>query len=114
MGHAGGTTSSVQFSWAVKSGGQRASEVYGTEGTLRFRWDDHPLALYENRVGEWTYPELDVEVHSFSALLSDFLVALQTGAALPVTGEDARHNLAIVMGGYESARTGEVVRIGAG
>jgi predicted dehydrogenase len=114
MNHANGATSSVQFSWAVKSGGQPASEVYGTEGTLRFRWDDRPLALFENRLGEWVYPELAADAHSFSTLLTGFLIALQTGEALPVTGKDARRNLAIVMSGYESARTGEVVRIVAG
>ncbi|MEA3345970.1 MAG: Gfo/Idh/MocA family oxidoreductase [Chloroflexota bacterium] len=104
LNHANGAVSSVQFSWAVKSGGERASEVCGTEGTLRFRWDEQPLALYENQFGEWTHPELDPNVHSFSALLSEFLTAFQTGGPLPVSGEEARHNLAIVMAGYESSR----------
>ena len=111
LSHANGTTSSIQFSWAVKSGGERASEVYGTEGTLRFRWGEHPLAWYENRVGEWAYPELDADVHSFSALLGEFLTAFQTGGPLPVSGEEARHNLAIVMAGYESSRRGTVVTL---
>jgi len=109
LNHSNGTISSVQFSWAVKSGGQRASELYGTEGTLRFQWGDRPLALYENRVGKWTYPELDAEVHSFSALLREFLVTLEAGGKLPVDGEEARHNLAIVMAGYASSRQGGVV-----
>jgi len=114
LSHANGSVSSVQLSWAIKSGGQRASEVYGTEGTLRFRWDDHPLALYENQVGEWSYPELNAEVHSFSALLGEFLTALETGGPLPITGEDAHHNLTIVMAGYESGQSGGVVQLAAG
>jgi predicted dehydrogenase len=114
LGHANGTTSSVQFSWAVASGGHPASEVCGTEGTLRFRWNEQPLALYENRVGQWVYPDLNSEVHSFSALLAEFLAALETGGPLPVTGEEARHNLAIVMAGYESSRRGTVVNLASG
>jgi len=107
--HAHGHTTSIQFSWAVKSGGQPASEVCGTAGTLRFGWRDHPLALYENRVGEWDYPALHADVNSFSALLGEFLTAFQTGGPLPVNGKDARHNLAIVMAGYESSRRDAVV-----
>ena len=109
LGHANGATSSVQFSWAVKSGGQRVGELYGTEGTLRFQGGDQPLALYENRVGDWTYPEVDTEVHSFSGLLGEFLTALETGERLPVSGEEARHNLSIVMAGYESNQQGGAV-----
>jgi len=111
LAHANGHTTSIQFSWAVKSGGQQASEVYGTEGTLRFRWEDHPLALYENRVGDWDYPELGAAVNSFTALLSEFLTAFQTGGPLPVGGEEARHNLSIVMAGYESSQRGAVVSL---
>jgi predicted dehydrogenase len=107
--HADGAISSVQFSWAIKSGGQRASEVYGTEGTLRFQEGPHPLTLYENRSKEWTHPELDMGLHSFSALLGEFLAALQSGGPLPVTGEEARHNLAIVMAGYASSRQGALM-----
>lgn len=114
LGHANGTISSIQFSWAVKSGGQRVSEVCGTEGTLRFGWNEQPMALYENQVGEWIYPELNAEVHSFSALLGEFLTALETGGPLPVSGEEARHNLAIVMAGYESSRRGTVVHLANG
>jgi len=109
LGHANGHTTSIQFSWAVKSGGQGASEIYGTEGTLRFRWRDHPLALYENRVGKWDYPELGAGANSFSALLGEFLTTFQTGEPLPVSGEEARHNLAIVMAGYESSQQGAAV-----
>jgi predicted dehydrogenase len=111
LSHTNGTSSSVQFSWAIKSGGQRVSEVCGREGTLRFGWRDHPLALYENGAGEWTFPEPEADVHSFSALLREFLVALQTGGPMPVTGEEARRCLAIVMAGYESSQKGTVVHL---
>lgn len=112
LSHVNGTVSSIQFSWAVKAGGERASEVYGTQGTLRFQWGEQPLSLYENRVGVWTYPEVDADAHSFSALLGEFLTAFQTGGPLPVSGEEARHNLAIVMAGYQSQETGQVIEIG--
>jgi len=111
LSHANGAISSIQFSWAVKSGGERASEVYGTEGTLRFRWGEQPLALYENRVGEWAYPEVDADAHSFSALLGEFLTAFRTGGPMPVSGEEARHNLAIVKAGYESSQRGMPVSV---
>jgi len=111
LSHANGTISSIQQSWAVKSGGERASEIYGTEGTLRLRWGNQPLALYENRAGRWIYPEVDTSMHSFSSLLSEFLTAFQTGGPLPVSGEEARHNLAIVMAGYKSQETGQVIKI---
>ncbi len=111
LSHANGTISSIQFSWAIKSEGQRASELYGTEGTLRFQRGDQPLALYENQVGEWVYPEVDAEAHSFSGLLKEFLTAFQTGGPLPVSGKEARHNLAIVMAGYESNQRGMPVSV---
>lgn len=113
LAHEGGGTTSLQSGWGVKGGGARVGEVHGTLGSLRFGGrGESPLELYENAAGEWVPVELeDPQANSFFGMFDQFLTALETGAPMPVTVHDARHNLAIVMAGYESSKTGAAVSI---
>ena len=114
--HAGGGTSSLQVSWAVKGGGARVHEVHGTEGSIAFGREGQPLALFRNSRGEWEAPDLGPEQEpaaffraSFLGLWRDFLTALENGAPSPVDGRQARRNLQLVVAAYEAARTGQPV-----
>ena len=113
LAHEGGGTTSLQSGWGVHGGGIRVGEAHGTLGSLRFGGRGAPpLELYENAVGEWAPVELDdPHANSFFGMFDEFLAALETGAPMPVTVYDARHNLAIVMAGYASARAGQAISI---
>lgn len=107
--HDNGGVSSIQFSWAVKAGGQPVNEVHGRRGSISLT-RGAAVSLYENDRETW----LDVETEhdsGFTAIIGQYLDALAAGQPPPVTGEQALHNLAIVMAAYESARRGLPVRL---
>lgn len=107
--HENGGISSVQVSWAVRGGGQWVYEVHGKAGSLRFTRQG--VELFENGRGEWvTLPaEASASGNAFAGLFSDFMDALERGEQPALNGRAARHNLAIVMAGYESSRRGRPV-----
>lgn len=118
--HENGATSSIQVSWAVKAGGQRVHEVHGTKGSIRYDYRDteglvHPLALYDNERGQWSYPNpadiIGNRPSDFAAAFSDYLQALQAGKPAPNGLEAARRNLAIVSAAYESGKRGQPVDV---
>ena len=116
LAHESGATTSLQFSWGIKGGGARVGEVHGTQGSLRFGGRGQPLLeIHENEVGEWLPVELGDPAspgnNSFVGMMDEFITALEQGAPMPVSAQQARHNLAIVMAGYESARLGRAVDI---
>lgn len=116
MVHENGGTTSLQFGWGVKGGGQPVGEIHGTLGSLRIvRNQDAPLELYENAVGEWQPVSMDDMgnsfANSFTGMLDEFLVALENDASMPINVYAARHNLAIVMSGYASSERGEAVQV---
>jgi predicted dehydrogenase len=117
LAHEGGGTTSLQFGWGIKGGGVRVGEVHGTEGSIRFnaRGAESPLEIHENAVGEWKPVDLEGAdtkfTNSFLGMVDEFLTALEKGDPMPISVQDARHNLALVMAGYESSRTGQAVSI---
>jgi len=111
--HANGGTTSIQVSWGVKSGGAGAHEIHGKEGSLFFGKDDKPLALFNNKTGEWSYPEVEKSPRSdFEGLFYDCFKAVEEGKPVPTDGQEARRNLAIIMAAYESSKTGKVIKLG--
>jgi len=110
--HESGGTSSIQVGWSVKAGGQRVNEFHGTKGSLFLGWNERPLALYENDKNEWSYPEPAQETdNSFALLFHEFFESLKNDTSPPVSGEEARRNLEIIMAAYESGRTGKPVEV---
>jgi len=107
--HENGGISSVQFSWAVKATGQAVGEVHGTRGSISFT-RAAPVSLFQNDENQWTDAELAPD-SGFTGLISEYVAALEAGGQPPVTGQDALHNLAIVMAAYASAERDEPVRI---
>lgn len=75
------------------------------DGSWRFDWDDDALA--DEAEGIWA--AMRETPSGFGGQLEAFHRAVTTGADLPVTLADARRALELVMGWYESARTGSAV-----
>ncbi|NLS76356.1 MAG: Gfo/Idh/MocA family oxidoreductase [Chloroflexi bacterium] len=112
LAHANGGTTSLQSGWGVKGGGQAVGEVHGTLGSLRFVRGGNPLEIYINAEGQWKPVELEnPNVNAFAGIFSRFFDAMETGGPMPVSVYEARHNLAIVMSGYASSKSGQAVNV---
>ncbi len=94
-------------SWAVGRS-KDPSRIYGTEGQITLK----PLKVYLNRkIGdyperEWFEPEVPQIRGGRAALTEDFINAIISDTDPPITGEDGKKCLEIILGAYESARTG--------
>jgi len=94
-------------SWAVGRS-KDPSRIYGTEGQITL----NPLRVYLNRKiddypqGEWFEPEMAQIRGGREALTEDFVNAIISNTEPPITGEDGKKALEIILGAYESARTG--------
>jgi UDP-N-acetyl-2-amino-2-deoxyglucuronate dehydrogenase len=93
-------------SWAV-GGSSDPSRIYGTEGQITLS----PLKVYLNRkIGEyqqkeWFEPEIEQIREGRAALAEDFVNAIVSNTDPPITGDDGKKTLEIILGAYESART---------
>ena len=108
IGYDNGTIGYIESSsWAV-GGSKDPSRIYGTEGQITLS----PLKVYLNRkIGDfpekqWFEPELEKIRTGREALIEDFVNAILTDTEPPITGEDGKKSLEIILGSYESARTG--------
>lgn len=108
MEHAGGATSSIQVSWAVRAGGLPVHEVHGTAGSIAFRRDGHALSLYRDATGAWEHLDLETDL-GFPGYFAALIGALEAGQPIPVDFTEARRNLAIVRAAYASAEAGQPV-----
>ena len=114
--HQNGGISSVQVSWAVDAPGRSVLEVHGTEGSLQVA-DDNSIHICRNNAGAWQPCYQPTEQLSFrftfGASFRDFASVLVEGKKPDAGLQDALHNLAIVMAGYESQRVGQRVIVEA-
>jgi predicted dehydrogenase len=87
--------------------------VWGTEGAVSAGGAQGGLVLYRKDLpdGKQSLAE-DSWGDSFAAMVAHFLDVVQRGEELRHTPEDGRENLRVVLAAYESARSGEAVRIG--
>lgn len=105
--HENEAVSSVQVAWSVKAS-QNVCEIYGDKGTIRLSYDEKPIGIYTDH---WEYPDIEISDWGFNGIFKDFVQSLIDNTKPPVTGEEARRNLKIIMSAYESARTGKAVGI---
>ena len=119
--HEDGAVSTVSASWcspAITPERGRWCEVHTSDGSIRvYHRDEEPFWHYNGEEGGWNsldIPEPTVKENPgvgghFGCYAATF-EALASGSEMPVTGEQARHNLAII----EAARqaTGERRAIG--
>ena len=103
--HEDGAVSTVSSAWCVPDLDTGWCEVHTSEGSLRIRHrrNDADSLIRYTREGDWQHLEIpgredpgfnDPTGHGgFFAATFD---ALAAGSELPITGEDGRHNLAII------------------
>lgn len=94
-------------SWAVGRSTD-PSRIYGTEGQITLS----PLKVYlSKKIGdfpqkEWFEPEIGQVRQGREAITEDFVNAILSNTEPPITGEDGKKSLEIILGAYESTRTG--------
>jgi len=108
IGYDNGTIGYIESSsWAV-GGSKDPSRIFGTEGQITLG----PTKVYLNRkIGdypqkEWFEPQSEPVRTGREALIEDFVNAILNNTEPPITGEDGKKSLEIILGAYESARTG--------
>ncbi|WP_258083867.1 Gfo/Idh/MocA family protein [Thermococcus thermotolerans] len=80
--------------------------LVGREGFLDVRTAYPDFTVYQDRAEKiyWDRPDVRGIVNSFTE-------AVLKGREIPITGEDAKKNLAIILAAYESSRKGRTVKL---
>jgi predicted dehydrogenase len=118
-----GATGVIQASTAMWPGYSERIELHGTRGSCTFTGDKLTAWDVENDEGEPAPVEMEVMSGSsdpmaisltpFERQFLDFGKAVETKASPLVSGEEGCRALALVLGVYESCRTGLPVKLGA-
>jgi predicted dehydrogenase len=124
--HANGRVSSVAAAWHARSPGLRGRWVWlnGTEGAVRVVYADAaPLSRQTGGARAWepvdpaTLPgvpaPLPGDATGHGAYLRAAFDALERGAPPPISGAQARHNLAIIAAARESSAARRAVEVAA-
>jgi D-apiose dehydrogenase len=123
----GGVTTSVELSYASNLERQRFPETFtvieGSEGTLEIAPDywvrtttkdgTHAVRVPPPRYA-WADPAYDLVHASIVPCNADILRDLRGGPRAETRAEDNIETVRLVFASYESARTGQVVRLGGG
>jgi len=115
--HANGATTSLQTAWSVVAGrgvAQGVNEIHATRGSICFEHSGRPVSVFRPGQAEPDWPDVIAERpddYGYYAFRDQLLGALATGGALPVTGRDAYHILAVIEAAYEAARSGLSVEV---
>lgn len=106
MEHENGAVSTLSTAWcALGEEGRPIVEVHGTEAALRIEargnvWKRYTRAersWEEQVISGWSdRPAAERGRAGHATFFAATFRALQTGAAMPITGEQARHNLAVI------------------
>jgi predicted dehydrogenase len=118
-----GATGVIQASTAIWPGYSERIELHGTKGSCTFTGDKLTAWDVENDSGEPAPVEKEVMSGSsdpmaisltpFERQFVDFGNAVKAKSAPLVSGEEGYRALAVVMGVYESCRSGKPVKLGA-
>jgi predicted dehydrogenase len=109
-----GALASVENSWAA-TGWEESFAVYGTEGSLecsnRLGTPRLRLLTREYGFGGWdkgdeTWYDFADSTNGHVRSVQHFLASVTQGRPVVCSGEDGRESVRLVLGGYESARTG--------
>lgn len=113
--HENGATSSIQIGWCAPGRAVGMHEVMGTMGQMRIGLGrDQSVEIWQQAQPDWrtlTVPPEGPDELGFSVIVDRFLRAIETDGPVPVTGEESRHILSIVLSAYESGRTGQPVDV---
>ena len=121
MRYANGATGVIQASTAFWPGYGERVEIHGTKGTAVITGDKLTVWDVENDAGDPAPVEKEVmsgasdpmaiPLTPFERQFLDFGEAIKTGRKPFVSGEEGLRALAVVMGVYQSCRTGEKVAL---
>ncbi len=95
---------------------QRSLEIYGTEGTLSWSFQDRLVRWFSARTKTWESfswvqdPTWTVD-EMYQAEMQHFVECVKGQSSPVLDGRDARRVLQIVLGAKESARTGRAVEL---
>ncbi len=113
-----GGFASVENAWTA-TGWEESFAVYGTEGALecsnRLGRSRLRFVHRESGFGQWgqtdeTWYDYATPDNAHLRGVVAFVQSIQQGTPVVCTGEDGRESVRLVLGGYESARTGLPVR----
>lgn len=116
--HENGAASTVMASWCVRAPAHsgRWVSVSGTQGAIRVVYRaSAPLSVYRDSAGRWedvdaatlpdVAPAIPDDATGHAAFLHAAFQAIASGGPLPITGVQARHNLAIVDAARRASRS---------
>jgi UDP-N-acetylglucosamine 3-dehydrogenase len=106
LGFEGGAVGSMAISWEARPGPDHELVIFGTDGTVALNRGRPTLSTADG--SERTPLELPEQTDDPCAV---FVRAIASGEAPSVTGRDGREALAIVLAGYEAARTRTTVAV---
>jgi UDP-N-acetyl-2-amino-2-deoxyglucuronate dehydrogenase len=113
--HRNGGITTIRASWALPGaldGRVAAIQIHGTEGSLEIRTDAPRVTLRRPSPAATELVEVpDGADRGVAEAISDFLEALDAKQPPPVTGDEARRNLRVVLAGYEAAKANRVVSV---
>ncbi|WP_161881037.1 Gfo/Idh/MocA family protein [Deinococcus alpinitundrae] len=117
-----GALGSVENAWTA-TGWEESFAVYGSEGALECsnRLGDPRLRFVSRSLGSGSWGQTDETWYNFAGLensaiahhrsVQAFVRSITEGAPIVCTGEDGRESVRLVLGGYESARSGMSVGV---
>jgi len=113
--HENGGITSVQTGWCAPSGAAGMEEIFGTKGSIKFgQSGPTPISIWTTETKSWEKPELETEEPDrlgFPTFLQLFVEAIEEDKPVPVSGEDSREILSVVVAAYESGRTGKAIEL---
>jgi UDP-N-acetylglucosamine 3-dehydrogenase len=113
--HENGATTSLQIGWCAPGRAVGMHEVMGSTGQMRIGLGrEQSVEIWQQTKPEWAKLAVPLEGPDelgFSVIVDRFLRAIETDGPVPVTGEESRHILSIVLSAYESGRTGQPVDV---
>lgn len=114
-----GALASVENAWTA-TGWEESFHIYGTEGALECnnRLGKPRLRFVNREFGYGAWEKVDETWYDFATSdnghvrsVGHFISSIEQGTPVICTGEDGRESVRLVLGGYESARTGLPVNL---
>ena len=109
-----GALASVESAWTA-TGWEESFHVYGTQGALecsnrlgkaRLRFLNREFGFSEWHAADETWYDFATVDNAHVRSVGHFVESIERGAPVVCSGEDGRESVRLVLGAYESARTG--------
>ncbi|GGJ77871.1 Gfo/Idh/MocA family protein [Deinococcus aquiradiocola] len=116
-----GALASVENAWTA-TGWEESFHVYGTQGALecsnrlgkaRLRFLNRETGHGDWATGDETWYDYARADNAHARSVVHFVESIEQGLPVVCSGEDGRESVRLVLGAYESARTGQTVALSA-